>query len=589
MQTILEYAVKNANIVLLQESWIEKNNISISHFAFTKIAFNNDNQTNFKARTMTFISKSSNVNCTSRYDISNDSDIQILDISSNIENFMIFNVYNEKNQGENQEYTVERKLISLDISEKAIICENFNAHNSWWNSKIQNSIRANALISWINKFNCELINTSDEMTYTSHSKTSQSVLDLTFATSKLAENIIDWTTNDEIVTKSDHEVIAFNLLSKNTQKVDSSLNVTFNVQKANWNNFVKNLQSNYETAKLKMKVLIQTPNIENMKKMVILLRSTIENAIHENISKRRSCNQSKVWWSKNLTDRRKIMTYSKRQWKNSRIESDWDLFKNSRNDYFNAIREAKNKSWTEFLNNAKRKEVFQIYRYTRSRSVEKLSFISHNNEIKIQFDEKCDALIDAIFSSSSEENQKENQKEITKELNQQQSIEMMNNLTVQNKRQRRKWEKVIYRKIKNAIFSFSLKKAFESDEISFLIFQKSYHSISDLFHMIFFELIKNEYHFQCWKENIDAILKKSNKIDYSQSKLCRIITLLNCLRKIVEKIIATRLSHFVEHSNLSHNEQMKNRKNRFAIDASLHLLHNIHSRNPRRSERKRNV
>ena len=40
MQTILEYAVKNANIVLLQESWTENNNISISHFAFIKIVFN---------------------------------------------------------------------------------------------------------------------------------------------------------------------------------------------------------------------------------------------------------------------------------------------------------------------------------------------------------------------------------------------------------------------------------------------------------------------------------------------------------------------------------------------------------------------
>ena len=154
-------------------------------------------------------------------------------------------------------------------------------------------------------------------------------------------------------------------------------------------------------------------------------------------------------------------------------------------------------SWTEFLNNAKGKEVFQAYRYTRPRSVKKLPPISHNNEIKIQFDEKCDALIDAIFSSSPEENQKENQKEVTEELNQQQSIEMMNNSTVQNRRQRRKWEKVIHREIKNAIFSFSPKKALEPDKISFLILQKSYHSIPNLFHMIFSELIKNEYHFQC--------------------------------------------------------------------------------------------
>ena len=75
MQTILEYAVKNADIVLVQEPWIGNDNISISHPAFTKIAFNNNNQANFKARTMAFISKNSNINCTPRYDISNYSDI----------------------------------------------------------------------------------------------------------------------------------------------------------------------------------------------------------------------------------------------------------------------------------------------------------------------------------------------------------------------------------------------------------------------------------------------------------------------------------------------------------------------------------
>ena len=130
MQTILEYAVKNADIVLLQEPWIGNDNISISHPAFTKIAFNNDNQANFKARTMAFISKNSNINCTPRYDISNDLDIQVLDILSNVENFMIFNIYNEKNQEDDQEYTIERKSILLDIFEKAIICEDFNAHHS---------------------------------------------------------------------------------------------------------------------------------------------------------------------------------------------------------------------------------------------------------------------------------------------------------------------------------------------------------------------------------------------------------------------------------------------------------------------------
>ena len=66
------------------------------------------------------------------------------------------------------------------------------------------------------------------MTYISHLGISQSVLDLTFATLKMAENIVDWAINNEIVTGSDHEVIAFNLLSKNAQKVDSPLNASYN-------------------------------------------------------------------------------------------------------------------------------------------------------------------------------------------------------------------------------------------------------------------------------------------------------------------------------------------------------------------------
>ena len=202
------------------------------------------------------------------------------------------------------------------------------------------------------------------------------------------------------MTDSDHEVIAFTIISKHAQKVDSSLNATYNVQKADWENFKKNLQSNYASTKFEMQILMMTSNIENMKKMTILLRSTIEKAINENISKRRSCNQSKVWWSKNLTNKRKIMTYEKRQWKSSRVQSNWNLFKRERNDYFYAIRKAKNKSWTEFLNNAKGREVFQAYKYTKPRSVEKLLFISHNDEIRIHFEEKCNALIEAIFSPS---------------------------------------------------------------------------------------------------------------------------------------------------------------------------------------------
>ena len=45
--------------------------------------------------------------------------------------------------------------------------------------------------------------------------------------------------------------------------------------------------------------------------------------------------------------------------------------------------------------------------------------------------------------------------------------------------------------------------------------------------------------------------------------------------KNISKIIVTRLLHFVKHSNLLHNEQMRERQYQFAINALLGLLHDI--------------
>ena len=101
------------------------------------------------------------------------------------EGILLFNIYNEKSQNANDEqlYTIERELanIQLNSNQKVIIAGDFNAHHSWWNSKIENSIRTEALINWVNLHKCDLINTPDIETYHSYSGRSSSVLDLAFA------------------------------------------------------------------------------------------------------------------------------------------------------------------------------------------------------------------------------------------------------------------------------------------------------------------------------------------------------------------------------------------------------------------------
>ncbi len=139
---------------------------------------------------------------------------------------------------------------------------------------------------------------------------------------------------------------------------------------------------------------------------------------------------------------------------------------------------------------------------------------------------------------------------------------------------RTKVYRVIEEKIKHAINFSAFRKALESDDISFTIIQWAYKSISKIFNLVYSDLIENDYHSKIWREDTRIILKKSDKLNYSISKTYRIITLLNCLDKVAEKIIAVQLSYTAEiNDKLLNFDQMKDRKQRSAINAVLNLVH----------------
>ena len=135
MHSVLKSAVDKVDIVLFQKSWIESENITVSYSAFISII----SVTKLRSRVVTFINKAnSRLKCTSRSDISTDSDLQALSISMlNLREFLLLNIYNEKFLTENSsEYTVERALSQIESTQRTLLCEDLNAHHSWWNSKI---------------------------------------------------------------------------------------------------------------------------------------------------------------------------------------------------------------------------------------------------------------------------------------------------------------------------------------------------------------------------------------------------------------------------------------------------------------------
>src|SRR5947207_1054727 len=134
------------------------------------------------------------------------------------------------------------------------------------------------------------------------------------------------------------------------------------------------------------------------------------------------------------------------------------------------------------------------------------------------------------------------------------------------------WPVISRDEIKEAIFSISIRKAAGPDKISFLILQKAFESIENRFVVLYSNLISYGYHPICWREAIDAILKKPNR-KASLLKSYRVISLLNSMTKTAEKIIASRLAYLTNTTNIVNFDQMNSRKQISAIDAVMSLIH----------------
>ena len=110
------------------------------------------------------------------------------------------------------------------------------------------------------------------------------------------------------------------------------------------------------------------------------------------------------------------------------------------------------------------------------------------------------------------------------------------------------------------------------DLITQEIIIQAYSAIPDIFFSVYSILLNKGYHPKCWKQATGFILKKPNKPDYSQPKSYRVISLLNCLGKVSERILAKRLSYLAETTLLLDNSQIGGRLKKSAIDTTL-LLH----------------
>ena len=85
------------------------------------------------------------------------------------------------------------------------------------------------------------------------------------------------------------------------------------------------------------------------------------------------------------------------------------------------------------------------------------------------------------------------------------------------------------------------------------------------------------YYPQQWRTAVAVALQKPNKPDYTQPHAYRLITLLECMGKILEKIIACRLTFMVGHYKLISGAQSRGKANSATTDVILSFVYDIHT------------
>ena len=129
-----------------------------------------------------------------------------------------------------------------------------------------------------------------------------------------------------------------------------------------------------------------------------------------------------------------------------------------------------------------------------------------------------------------------------------------------------------------ALMSQSVATAPRPNKISFQILQIIWSW--DKIHMtnMVRHTIRLDYHPQEWKKARGILLEKGGKRDFGLVRSYRVISLLNCMGKVVKKVVAEPLSHNCESHSKLHPGQTGGREERLAIDAVAVLVHTVQER-----------
>jgi len=131
--------------------------------------------------------------------------------------------------------------------------------------------------------------------------------------------------------------------------------------------------------------------------------------------------------------------------------------------------------------------------------------------------------------------------------------------------------------VKQTIRRVKADKASNTSNISNKALQASLAKLISVLTSLFNACIIHKYHSKQFKKTQTIVLHKSKKSDYIDSKMYRLIALLNIMSKALKSIMIKRLSDIVEIHHMLSNAQMRAKCKQFMISTLNLLINQVHT------------
>ena len=528
-----------------------------------------------RPRTLTYYRPRADYSITLRSDLLEDRDVQILEISQTDQpTTTVINVYNDSPSGDQCILYKLRDIYNTLPTHPMLITGDFNLHHPSWSREdraLDQDQMSTTIADWMAENNFSLLNQRGEITHLArHAGERPSVIDLSFANPEAVaqDTFKQWAIDPSLSFDSDHNAITFTL-DHGLKEIPDLFPIKYNTKAIDPEEWDKTLEEELTKMENILNPLlnVEDPSNEQLDTYAETLSETIQNTLARTAPTRKHSIHAKPWWDKDLTNANRSVAMARTLNQNHQSltgEFDHHLQTNvvRNRNYFKRLCKVKKKTWiNKTLENASSNDIWSFPKWSRGTRNYPTPPISRGQDRPraVSHEDKCEALREELYQPPPALDQ-----EFSPDLSTRQATDLP-------------FTDITTEEIRDAIFKNKSNSAPGHTQVTYQVLKWVWANATGQKHIIALmrKCLRNGYHPKSWRKAIAIALRKPNKPDYSNPRAYRLITLLECLGKILERIVARRLTFLAGELNLVPPTQFGGRSNSSTDDAILTFITDV--------------